>query len=129
MKVYSIDDIVSKMVDCLDAGRDLLASKHYDAVLNRSYYAMFHGIQALLFTINKVTKSHTGTHNAFHKEFILTGLIEKRIGLSLKRTFERRQFSDYEYDETSEQTAIDSFNEAEYFVHSIVQYLKKNNHL
>ena len=129
MKVHSIEDIISKMVDCLDAGRDLLSAKHYDAALNRSYYAMFHGVQALLFTIDKVTKSHTGAHNAFHKEFILTGVIEKKLGLGLKKTFEKRQFSDYEYDETSEQTAIDSFEDAEYFVHTIVNYLKQNNHL
>lgn len=129
MKVHSIEDIITKMVDCLDAARDLLALNRYDATLNRSYYAMFHGTQALLYSINKVTKSHTGAHNAFHKDFILTGLIEKKLGLGLKRTFEKRQFSDYEYEETSEQDAIDSFEDAEYFVHAVVKYLKQNNHL
>ena len=129
MKVHTIEDIVAKMVDCLDAARDLLALRRYDATLNRSYYAMFHGTQALLYTINKVTRSHSGAHNAFHKEFILSGLVDKKLGLGLKRTFEKRQFSDYEYDETTEQEAVDSFSDAELFVHSVVNYLKENNHL
>jgi uncharacterized protein (UPF0332 family) len=129
MKEISLSDIVGKMVGCLDDARELLELRRAEAVLNRSYYAMFHGVQALLFTINLPAKSHTGAHNAFHKEFILTELVERKLGLVLKRTFGKRQFSDYEYDEVSYKDALESFDDAEYFVKAVISFLKENNYL
>lgn len=61
MKDVSLSDIVAKMVGCLDDARELLELRRAESVLNRSYYALFHGVQALLFTINLPAKSHRGT--------------------------------------------------------------------
>lgn len=76
-----------------------------------------------------ISKSHKGAHNSFHKEFILTGSISKELGISLKRTFERRQFSDYDYDDIFPEEAMQSFNNAELFLNETVLYLKENNFL
>lgn len=87
MSIHSVEDIIEKAIDCLDDSRDLLERRRFDASLNRSYYAMFHCIQALLSSINVVSKSHKGAHYSFHKDFVLTGLISRDLGIALKRTF------------------------------------------
>jgi len=122
MSDHSIANILSKASDCLDDSILLLSEESYDAALNRSYYTMFHSIQALLFTISFVAKSHSGAHNAFHKHFILTQLLPRNLGLVLKRTFEKRQFGDYDYDEVL-------LEDARLFFEATVLYLKKNNFL
>ena len=122
MSDHSIANILSKASDCLDDSILLLSEESYDAALNRSYYTMFHSIQALLFTISFVAKSHSGAHNAFHKHFILTQLLPRNLGLVLKRTFEKRQFGDYDYDEVL-------LEDARLFFEVTVLYLKKNNFL
>jgi len=129
MSKHSVYDIIEKAVDCLDDSRELLDGKRFDASLNRSYYTMFHCIQALLATINVISKSHKGSHNAFHKEFILPNQVSKELGVALKRTFEKRQFSDYDYDDVFPEEAAQSFTDAELFLKETVLYLKKNNFL
>ena len=129
MKVNSINDILTKAVDCFDDSNEFLVRKRYEAALNRAYYSMFHCIQALLSTVHSVTKSHSGAHNAFHKEFILTLRFSKDLGLALKRTFEKRQFGDYEYDEVLYEDAKESVYDAQKFLNATTQYLKENNFL
>jgi len=129
MKIYTVTDIITKAIDCFDDSTEFLAKQRYEAALNRSYYSMFHCIQALLSTINVVTKSHSGAHNAFHKEFIQTQLFSKHLGLALKRTFEKRQFGDYEYDEVQYEDAKESVEDAQNFLNATTQYLKENNFL
>ena len=102
----------------------------YDVSLNRSYYAMIHSIQALLTSIGaSLNKSHTGTHNAFHKEFIVSGIFPREHGVVLKRIFEQRQFGDYDYQEVREEDAAKGLVDSEKFVDAALQYLKENNHL
>lgn len=129
MSEHSIVNIISKASDCLDDSVLLLAEKSYDAALNRSYYAMFHSIQALLFTTNYAAKSHSGAHNAFHKHFILSQKLPRDLGLALKRTFEKRQFGDYDYDEVLFEDAEESVEDARYFFEATILYLKENNFL
>ncbi|MCF2496411.1 HEPN domain-containing protein [Dyadobacter chenhuakuii] len=129
MKKIIIDDIVAKALECLTVAQQMLEKRQLDFVINRAYFTMYHSIQALLFIKNIRNKSRQKVHNAFHRELILTGELPQELGVILKKTFRKSQRADHEYDETPEQTAINSFNEAEYFVHSIVQYLKQNNHL
>ena len=129
MSDHSIANILSKASDCLDDSILLLSEESYDAALNRSYYAMFHSIQALLFTISFVAKSHSGAHNAFHKHFILTQILPRNLGLVLKRTFEKRQCGDYDYEEVLLEDAKESVEDARLFFEATVLYLKKNNFL
>ncbi|REA58476.1 hypothetical protein DSL64_20520 [Dyadobacter luteus] len=129
MNKHSIDDIIGKAINCLDDSRDLMERKRFDASLNRSYYTMFHCIQALLSSINVVSKSHKGAQNSFHKDFILNGLLSRDLGIALKRTFEKRQFSDYDYDDIFPEEALQSLNDAELFLNETVLYLKENSFL
>jgi uncharacterized protein (UPF0332 family) len=129
MKEITLSDIIDKSFDCLEDAREALSRSRSNVALNRSYYAMFHAIQALFFVEGIAAKSHTGAHNAFHKEYILTNLLPRSTGKSLKVVFEKRQFSDYEYDGVSNAEASQAVTDADAFVTAIMQFLKENNHL
>ncbi|WP_353717484.1 HEPN domain-containing protein [Dyadobacter sp. 676] len=130
MREAAIQSIVEKALDCLKKAKQCYSGEMYDVALNRAYYAMFHSIQALLSSIGaSLNKSHTGTHNAFHKDFIATGIVSREYGVALKRIFEQRQFGDYDYEEVHEEEAAKGIADAEKFVLAALQYLKENNHL
>ncbi|SDH38882.1 Uncharacterized protein, contains HEPN domain, UPF0332 family [Dyadobacter soli] len=130
MEKAPIESIVEKALDCLKNARQCHVGEMYDVSLNRSYYAMFHSIQAMLTSIGaNLSKSHTGTHNAFHKDFILSGIMNRDHGVALKRIFEQRQFGDYDYQEVREEDAAKGLADSEMFVNAALQYLKENNHL
>ncbi|MGV3604174.1 MAG: HEPN domain-containing protein [Dyadobacter fermentans] len=130
MKDALVENVVEKSLDCLKKAKLCYSGEMYDVALNRAYYSIFHSIQALLTSIGaSLNKSHTGTHNAFHKDFIATGLIPRQHGVALKRLFEQRQFGDYDYEEVKEEEAAEGIADAEKFVLAAVQYLKENNHL
>ncbi len=71
--------------------------------------------------------SHKGAHNALHREFVFTELFRKEVGVMLKSTFEKRQFSDYDYDEVFREDAKESLEHASRFFEETVLYLKNNN--
>jgi uncharacterized protein (UPF0332 family) len=130
MRAAPIESIVEKALECLKNARQCYSGEMYDVALNRAYYVMFHSIQALLSSIGaSINKSHSGTHNAFHKEFIATGIMPRDHGVALKRIFEQRQFGDYDYQEVHEEEAAEGIADAEKFVSAAIQYLKENNHL
>jgi uncharacterized protein (UPF0332 family) len=130
MREAPVEDIAEKALECLKNAKQCHSGEMYDVALNRAYYAMFHSIQALLSSIGaSFNKSHSGTHNAFHREFIITGIVPRDYGVALKRIFEQRQFGDYDYQEVHEKEAAEGIADAEKFVLAALQYLKVNNHI
>jgi uncharacterized protein (UPF0332 family) len=129
MKNHTLTKIITKAVKCLDDAKRFMFVTGNSFIIDRSYLAMFHGVQALLFTRNTTLMSFPKAYAAFHKEFVLTQIISKEHGLALKRSFEKRQFSDYDYDEVSQEDAKESLDDAARFVEAVIQYLKENNYL
>jgi len=129
MSEITLPKIIQKFDDCLEDSRKAFNEKSYEVCVNRAYYAMFHAIQALLFASNVNSKTHAGAHNKFRELFIKTGILDLELSVVLQRSFEKRQFSDYDYDEVSAEDAKESVEDARYFVETSVLYLKENNHL
>lgn len=129
MNDTTLTKILLKAEDCLNSSQSSFEDKFYEAAVNRAYYAMFHSVQALLFVLKSSTKTHNGAHNKFRELFIKTGILEKELSTSLQRSFEKRQFSDFDYDEVLEEDAQESIDDAIIFVNATTQYLKENNFL
>ena len=121
--------IMKKAADCLEHSKEDFEREAFEACVNRAYYSMFHSIHALLFVSGDHAKTHVGAHNKFRELFIKMGLMDMSLSIRLQRTFEKRQFSDYDYDEITESEAFESVEDATYFLDSVVRYLKENNHL
>lgn len=113
--------------DSLDAADILLDHNQVLALANRSYYAIFYCICALLLTEGVATKKHEGARVKFHELFIKTGKFGKESGKILERNFEARQSADYDMDTdiTGEQ-AQTLIKEAKIFCSLTIDYFKKN---
>ena len=94
------------------------------SIINRSYYAMFYAVLALLQTIDKVPSKHAGVISLFDREFVLKDQLSKELSKNLHKAFELRQVTDYKAIEpTSIEKAEDLFNKAVRFVEAIREYL------
>jgi uncharacterized protein (UPF0332 family) len=88
--------------------------------VNRSYYAMFYALLALLATKQLGTSRHSGAIRLFDREFVKTGLFPKELSRSLRVAFNRRQTHDYsELAEIDQQTAEETLTSAKTFVAAI----------
>lgn len=121
--------IIKKAADCLGHCKEDFERESFEACVNRAYYSIFHSIHALLLISGDHAKTHVGAHNRFRELFIKTGLMDISLSIRLQRTFEKRQFSDYDYDEITEIEASESVEDATCFFDTVVRYLKENNHL
>jgi uncharacterized protein (UPF0332 family) len=98
--------------------------------VNRSYYAMFYALLALLATKQLGTSRHSGAIRLFDREFVKTGLLPKELSRSLRVAFNRRQTHDYsELAEVDQQTAEETLTSAKTFVTAIESYLGSTSQL
>jgi uncharacterized protein (UPF0332 family) len=100
------------------------------SIVNRSYYAMFYCVLALLQTINKTPRKHQGAISLFDREFVHSGLLPKELSFDLHRIFELRQTDDYKIIEpVSLDEAQDAIELAERFLTAVRQHLTSNGYL
>jgi len=65
------------------------------SIVNRSYYAMFYALLALLQKRGKIPSKHTGVIGLFDTEFVVPGILPRELSRDLHKAFELRQVSDY----------------------------------
>jgi len=94
------------------------------SIVNRSYYAMFYAVLALLQKISKVPSKHSGVISLFDKEFVKKGIFEKDLSKDFHKAFELRQTVDYKIIKpiTSDR-AEEIWNKAFLFVQKLEHYL------
>jgi uncharacterized protein (UPF0332 family) len=89
MKV-PIEKIVEKAEDTLSDAVFNFESTRYEAAINRSYYAVFYCISALLEAKQANTKTHQGAHNKFNELYLKTKLLPSTLNTSLDIVFSLR---------------------------------------
>jgi len=77
------------------AGQVLLDQGLFRPSVNRSYYAMFYSVLALLTTRQEETSKHGRAIAIFDKDFVKTGTFSKEFSRWLHEAFDLRQRSDY----------------------------------
>jgi uncharacterized protein (UPF0332 family) len=120
----NIQKYLQKSLDCLSDAEYLLEGNRLEASCNRSYYAIFDAIQALLIDKDITTKSHQGAHTKFREIFIKTSLLPLQLSEILTESFSSRQGRDYDSDfEISKDDVKRIFTEATFFVKTVRDYL------
>lgn len=120
-----INKIIAKAEDFYEDAEYLFKGDRFGAVVNRSYYAMFTMVQALLLTKDIFSKTHQGAMSKFHEQFIKTNKLPVDLGKMLNETFEKRQFGDYDVDANiSEEEARKVLEDARTFLDKVKIYLK-----
>jgi uncharacterized protein (UPF0332 family) len=127
-----MNEIIQKYLNhaerAIDTADNLLINEHNLALANRSYYAIFYCICALLLTENIITKKHEGARVKFHELFVKTKRFSLEAGRMLERSFESRQSADYDMDtEITDEQAHQLLNDAREFYSLTVAYLTANS--
>ncbi len=89
--------MISKAHRSVEAAKILFREKDFGAVSSKSYYAVFHMLQAALLTKELSFSKHLTVINAFSNQFIRSGIFPKEFGKEIKRLKRNREVGDYEY--------------------------------
>jgi uncharacterized protein (UPF0332 family) len=108
----------------LRAARVLLDQDLFRDAVNRSYYAMFYAVLALLVTKQIGTSKHQGAISMFDREFVRTGVFHRELSYWLHEAFEMRLDADYaEMVEVPEEDARRILSNAVTFIGQVKNYL------
>lgn len=109
--------------ESLEEARILLDAGHCRGALNRAYYAMFYALQILAIQHSVSFSKHSGIISYFDREFVKTGIIDKKFSKWLHRLFDMRQDADYgELYVPTEKQCREALSHAEEFVRRIREY-------
>lgn len=115
---------LSKAAENIQASRLLLESKYYSESINRSYYAVFHSVRALLAYDEFDSKKHSGLISHFNKHYIKTNKLSKEYSVILNHAFFIRNKSDYDdFYVALKDDAIEQLENAEKFLERIKGYI------
>jgi uncharacterized protein (UPF0332 family) len=94
--------------------------------VNRSYYAMFYAVLALLAARKEETSKHSGAIVLFDREFVKPGVFPKEFSRWLHDAFDLRQRSDYSPQTSIRKTeAAEILRQAETFVSQVRAELER----
>lgn len=117
---------LEKAKDCLKASKILLDDCMFSDSANRSYYAIFHAINALLALEGVSFKKHSGVISHFNQKYVKTGIVEKDYGKIAGNAFEIRKDYDYaDFYVVSKDEVIEQYENATRFVSKIEEQIKK----
>lgn len=110
--------------DCLKSSVELIKSGDYKSSANRSYYAVFHAMRAVLALDGIDSKKHSGIISEFRKLYIKTGIFDSTLSVIISELFDVRTNCDYDdfYLISKEETIAQSEN-ANVFLEAIEAYL------
>jgi len=97
---------------------------HYNAAVNRLYYASFYAVQALLLKHHIAATTHAGVKSMLGLHFVTKGVISIEHGKIFNTLFEKRHSSDYEAFAYCDKALVDDLTPlAEAFIHRIKELL------
>lgn len=115
---------IEKSKDCLKAAKVLLTEGLYADSANRSYYAIFHAMNALCATKGVGFKKHSGVLSFFNLNYVKENIIEKEYSEIAKNAFDGRTRCDYsDFYVVSEQDVAEQYENAVKFVSRIEEYI------
>ena len=113
----------------IQSGTILLEETLYNQAVGRAYYAIFHGMRAVLALDEFDSKKHSGVIAYFNQHYIHTERFEKKYGRIIKDAEMLRNDSDYkDFFEADETVARQQIEQAQEFVAAIERYLNKVYH-
>ena len=109
----------------LRGAKILFDAKEYESAANRSYYAIFHAMRAVLALDNLDSKKHSGVIAYFNRFYVKTGIFDKRLSEIVKTAFKIRQGADYEdFYLVSLEEIEQQIKNAEIFIAKIEKFLR-----
>lgn len=115
---------IRNAVETLGVAALCLESQHYKDSINRSYYAAFYAIKAVLALEEIGFKRHKDAVAYFNKTYVATEIFSREMGKKLGRLKQERESSDYDdFYVASLTDATDQYNSAKLIIDEIEKYL------
>ena len=96
---YNKNDVIQYRIDrakeTLEEAKLMAAHQHWNATVNRLYYACFYIVHALLLSNDHNVHTHSGAKSAFHKNFVKSGQVSPVLSRFYDLLFNKRQSGDY----------------------------------
>lgn len=109
----------------IDFAKEILKIGDYKTVANRSYYAIFSAMRAVLALSGFDSKKHSGIIAQFRKAYLKTEILPQELSLTIDSLVEIRQGSDYDdFYLIGKEEVEEQLRNAENFVKIIGDYLK-----
>lgn len=128
MSEKKVDLCVHRMknaVETLGVSALCLENQHYKDSINRSYYAAFYAVKAVLALEEIDFKRHKDAVAYFNKTYVATGIFTREIGKKLGRLKQERETSDYDdFYIASFADATEQYGAAASIIDEIGKYLK-----
>ena len=87
---------LDRAIETIEEAVLLANNNHWNAGINRLYYACFYATNALLIKHNLSSSKHTGVRAILNRAFVKKGIIPKELAAIYNDLFEYRKESDYE---------------------------------
>lgn len=115
-------DIAKERISFAD---DILALGDYKTVANRSYYAVFSAMRAVLALDGFDSKKHSGIIAEFRKNYLKTERLPKSLSDTIDALVEIRQGSDYDdFYIVSKEEVSEQLENAKIFIAEVERFLK-----
>lgn len=104
----------------------LLTRERFNLAANRSYYAVFYAMRAVLALDGIDHKHHTAVIAEFRRLYIKTGIFEKEMSDTIRDLFDLRSDSDYDdFFAASKEDVAEQVENASHFVRRISEFLNE----
>lgn len=111
--------------DCLHSAQSLLQLEDYKGAANRSYYAVFHAMRAVLALDGVDMKKHSGIISEFRRRYIRTGIFDASHSKTISELYDIRTDSDYDdFFIVSKEETVEQVTAAGEFIAAVETYLK-----
>lgn len=116
---------LGKALQCAAAARNILYDGDYEASVDRSYFAFFHGMRAVMALDGLEEKEESSLAEKFMDRYVQTGIFDKHFSETIKAAFELNSACIYEdFLAVSRQEAEQQEKSACAFLEAVEQYIK-----
>ncbi|MBE6639889.1 MAG: HEPN domain-containing protein [Ruminococcaceae bacterium] len=117
---------MNKALQCLKTSQRDILGEDYASSANRSYYAIFHGIRAVMALDELDFKKHSAVIAKFRELYIKTGVFDLSFSRTIGEAFDLRADCDYEdFYLVTKQEVVDQLKNAEVFLDAVQKYLNE----
>lgn len=97
----------------LSSAKLLYEAKQFKSSINRSYYAIFHCLRAVLALDGFDSSKHSGIISNFNANYVKTGIFDKAISKNIDTAYRLREKADYvDFFIVSEEEAVAQYEKA-----------------
>ncbi|MCK4920040.1 MAG: HEPN domain-containing protein [Bacteroidales bacterium] len=116
---------IKRAKETLNEIQILIDHSLWTTAINRTYYACYYAVSALLLKNDIKSQTHSGTRQMFGLHFIKENKISKEIGNFFSDIFDMRHSGDYDdFVEFSEEDVLDVFKSAKELISAIEDLIK-----